>query len=471
VPDVLAALLIALAVLAVVGHVFPNYDSFYALVWGRDLTHGRAPDYSAPFAPAAHPLVNAVAAGANLLGTSAAVDLMRATGPLALGALCVGLYRLGEALYAWPVGLLAAAITATREPILVAAARGYVDVPTTALIVWAAVLEARRPRRGVAVLVLLTAAGLLRPEAWLLAGAYLLWMVPACDWNDRLRLAALAAAGPLLWLLSDFAVTGDPLFRFHGLRATFSETFLGNPAPTTRTGVAAVPDALAHDLGNALRPVPLALAVAGSVVGLVWLRRRTLLPAAVAALNTAAFLVLAVTGIPLEQRYLFPTVAMLTLFAALFAVGWPSLASSTPRRAWAVGGLCGIAALLAFVPSDARRIDGVHSTLAARDRVEADLMSLIRQPSSARLIERSQVVLVQSPGLLPFLAFWTEKPPGAFSIDLANPSAASAFVAAQSGAAAQYLTGVPALPPSSETPPPGFERASASDSWALYRRD
>jgi hypothetical protein len=36
-----------------------------------------------------------------------------------------------------------------------------------AFVVWAAVLEARRPRRGTAVLVLLGLAGLLRPEAWL----------------------------------------------------------------------------------------------------------------------------------------------------------------------------------------------------------------------------------------------------------------------------------------------------------------
>jgi hypothetical protein len=45
-----------------------------------------------------------------------------------------------------------------------------------ALVVWAAVLEARRPRRGWPVFVLLALAGLLRPEAWSLAGLYLLWM-------------------------------------------------------------------------------------------------------------------------------------------------------------------------------------------------------------------------------------------------------------------------------------------------------
>ena len=55
------------------------------------------------------------------------------------------------------------------------AARGYVDIPYLALVIWAAALEAERPRRGTPVFVLLACAGLLRPEAWLLSGLYWLW--------------------------------------------------------------------------------------------------------------------------------------------------------------------------------------------------------------------------------------------------------------------------------------------------------
>ena len=85
-----------------------------------------------------------------------------------------------------------------------------------AFVVWAAVLEARRPRRGWPVLVLLGLAGLLRPEAWLYAGAYWLWLFPARDWPDRLKLLALAAAAPVIWALSDLVITGDLLWSFHG---------------------------------------------------------------------------------------------------------------------------------------------------------------------------------------------------------------------------------------------------------------
>ena len=55
---------------------------------------------------------------------------------------------------------------------------GYQDMPFAALVVGAVLLEARRPRRGVAVLALLAVAGLLRPEAWVLGGLYWLWMWP-----------------------------------------------------------------------------------------------------------------------------------------------------------------------------------------------------------------------------------------------------------------------------------------------------
>ena len=70
-------------------------------------------------------------------------------------------------------------------------ARGYIDIPYLAFVVWAAALEARAPRRRrrSSCWSLLAAAGLLRPEAWLLAGLYFLWMC--------LRAATVAAARPL----------------------------------------------------------------------------------------------------------------------------------------------------------------------------------------------------------------------------------------------------------------------------------
>ena len=40
----------------VVGRGLVNYDTLYSLVWGRDLAHGRVPDYDVALAPTPHPL-------------------------------------------------------------------------------------------------------------------------------------------------------------------------------------------------------------------------------------------------------------------------------------------------------------------------------------------------------------------------------------------------------------------------------
>ena len=68
---------------------------------------------------------------------------------------------------------------------------GYQDTAFAVLILGAVLLEARRPRRGAPVLVLLVLAGLMRPEAWVLGGLYVLWMWPARRTAGALALAAV----------------------------------------------------------------------------------------------------------------------------------------------------------------------------------------------------------------------------------------------------------------------------------------
>src|SRR5215213_6778343 len=203
-PDALAALIVAAAVFALFGHAFLNYDSFYALVWGDDLAHARVPQYDAPVAPTPHPLATLVGLALSPLSGSASETAFLL---VAIGALVVGIFRLGQELFSTAVGVLAALIVVTRVPLLNFGIRSYGHLPTIAFVMWAAVLEARRPRRGAPVMLLLVLAGLLRPEMWLFAVVYWLWCFPARDWGGRLRLATLAAVALALWLLSDWAVT------------------------------------------------------------------------------------------------------------------------------------------------------------------------------------------------------------------------------------------------------------------------
>src|SRR3954447_8914063 len=197
---------VGLAVFAWFGHAFLNYDTFYALVWGGDLGHGRTPQYSVAVAPTPHPLAELIGIALAPFGSSE--DLMLAIGLLGLGMLIVGLFRLGQELFGVWAGFLAAAIIITRVPILNFGIRGYVDLPTAAFVVWAAVLEVRRPYRGAPVLILFGLAGLLRPEAWLYGAVYWFWLVTTAPERSRIRQwTVLALAPPLIWLLSDLLIT------------------------------------------------------------------------------------------------------------------------------------------------------------------------------------------------------------------------------------------------------------------------
>ena len=59
--------------------------------------------------------------------------------------LVAGVYRLGRIAATPLVGAIAAALLLTRFDYPFLAARGYIDIPYMALVVWAATLEAHAP--------------------------------------------------------------------------------------------------------------------------------------------------------------------------------------------------------------------------------------------------------------------------------------------------------------------------------------
>jgi hypothetical protein len=461
-PNALAAVVVALLILAFFGHAFLNYDTFYALVWGDDLIHGRTPQYEVPVAPTPHPLATAVGALASLFG-DAGEGVMLGVVLLSIGFLVVGLYRLGRESFAWPVGVLAAAIFATRVPPLNFGIRGYVDLPAIALIVWAAVLEARRPRRGWPVLVLLGLAGLLRPEAWLFIAAYWLWLFPARDRPARIGLGALAAAAPAIWLASDLLVTGDALWSLHGTHELAGQ--LGRP-----TGIENVPKLMPRRLGEIMRLPELIAAVLGFAAALVWVRRRALLPAAVLALNGVAYVVLALAGLPLLGRYLFLAGAMLSLFAAVAVFGWAALpVGHWLRLPWRIGGLVVLAAILVFLPNQVDRLDTLRDDIAARQHVQADLHDLVRHPEARAALARCGTLYVPNHRPVPELAYWTGRRPAQIvSAQLRAPGRDGLFVAPATSQAeklsvldARDLT-APARRPR------GYRELVRNRSWVLY---
>src|SRR5436190_12734622 len=176
---------------------YPNYDSYYSLLWGREVLDLQAPFFQGFRVPTEHPLAIAAGAIVSLLGEGGD----RVWVAMTLGCflwLVWGIYRLGQIAFTPLVGAIAAGLLLTRFDFAFLAARGYIDVPYMALVVWAAVLEARTQRRGWPVFALLGAAGLLRPEAWILGGLYFLWMSCGATWRERAGYAAMTAVAPLV---------------------------------------------------------------------------------------------------------------------------------------------------------------------------------------------------------------------------------------------------------------------------------
>ena len=319
-PAVAGAAAVVALVAALLVPTYPNYDAYYHLVWGRELLDGVRPSFEAYQAPTQHPLYLAVCAALTPIGQDADRALVLLC-VLSLVALAWAVFRVGDAVFGlWP-GLAAAAFTASSFAFLLYAARAYVDVPFLALVLWAAALEARRPRRGRSVMALLAVAGLLRPEAWVLAGAYWLWCGPR-----RLDLLALAAAAPVVWALVDLAVTGDPLFSLHATSDLADE--LGR-----ERGVGRVPGAFVTFLADTARP-PVALAgLAGGV--LAWrMRAGRSLHVVVGLLGAGAltFLITGLAGLSILPRYLTVPAIGLCLLAGYGLLGFTTLQRGSPAR-------------------------------------------------------------------------------------------------------------------------------------------
>jgi hypothetical protein len=448
----------------VFNRAFLNYDTLYMLVWGRDLTGGHLPDYDVTLAPTPHPLAIAVGAVASLAGTDGGYYLMLALAMLSFGVFVWGVFRLGQLSFAWPVGLLAALVVLTREPFLSRAVRAYVDIPFLALIVLAAVIETRRPRAGRPVLILLALAGLLRPEAWLLAGAYWIYLAPTLDRGGRIRAGALVAAAPVLWAVSDLIVTGDLLHSLSGTRDT-AET-LGRPR-----GIGDVPQIMPRRLGEILR-LP---ALAGGGAGLLWAlwsrRGGARVPAALAVLGGAAFVMFGFAGLPLIGRYLFLPAAMLSILFAFAALGWLDVGAGEARRRWAIGGVALLVLFCAFAPANVSGLDDMRAGIQLRGRIESDLRELADDSRAHRLLDTCKPVYVPNHRPVPILAYELDRPAGDFVSAALERPLRGIFIAPANAIVREKFV----LDPNDQkrldaTVPGDFARVTGNRSWTLYSK-
>jgi hypothetical protein len=496
------ALAVSAALLLIFPLGFPNYDTIYALVWGRELAHGVSPDYGAALPPTPHPLADLLGLVTTPFGDGA-VDVTMAIAYLSLGLTGYRVYRLGSLWFDRPIGAVAALIVLTRAPFLSNGLRAYIDLPYIALCLAALLIETRKPRAGWPVLALLALAGLLRPEAWLFSLAYLSYLVLDPGGSSReprlegergapleradtqsaglirpalvrargallstqgIALATLTFAALILWALFDWITAGSPTYSFTGTRETV-DTLARQTGPV---------DLVLYGprrLGEVLQWPAMVGAAGGVALAFAFLRRRAALGLAAALLALGAFALLACAGLAVIARYTMLGAAILAVFVAVALLGWRLLERDHPwRRRWQAFAGVVLAMFVIWLPNQWDLDSTVNRDLSNQGTIERDLTDLV--DTGAFIKPLCGPVAVPNHRAVPRLAFGLEVKPTriisaseegiprrGYFLDPASPFVIHNFV----------------LDPNDPTRlspsvPDGFHRVAANESWILYRR-
>jgi len=468
-PDTLARVAFALlcagfAIGFLVYPTYPNYDSYYSLLWAREVLDLQSPYFDGFRTPTEHPL--AIAAGMLLAPFGDGADRLWIAAIFASYLWLVwGVYRLGRVAFTPLVGAVAAALLLTRFDIAFLAARGYIDVPYMALVVWAAVLEAGRPRRGVPVLLLLAAAGMLRPEAWVLAGLYWLWLAWRASWRERLLYAALAAVGPLVWTMVDLAVTGNPLFSL--LYTSGSAEDLGRQRPLSE-----LPLAVPEFLANIVKLPVLVASVLGLGIAVAAAPRRMLMPFVLLASGIGTFVLIGIAGASVIERYLTVAAVALLVFAGVFFAGFTMLRPGRLRSWWMVASAVLIAGGVALTATQVR-LGYFDSELRFRGAAHDELTRVLESGAVQRGL-RCGPLTVPNHKLVPDARWILDAPREAVipraDEDARRPRRGVALVVTSRYAIFKHAWSSETDSPLIQSPPPGFRRIATSDFYAAYAR-
>ena len=491
---------------------FPNYDTIYALVWGRELAHGTSPDYGAALPPTPHPLADLLGLVTTPIGDGA-ITVTMIVAYLSLGLIGYLVYCLGSLWFDRWIGAVAAAIVLTRAPFLSNGLRAYVDLPYIALCLGALTIETRRPRAGWPVLTLLALAGLLRPEAWGFSIAYLIYLSlpverPRSGADPTVRshpagtaaaaagtekasleradtqsaglirpahvrardafsvptptLVLLTFAAPILWILFDAFTTGDPLHSLTGTQATV-ETL------DRRTGPVDLVLYGPRALGEVLQWPGMVGALGGVLLAFAFLRRRSRLGLAAAVLALAAFAFLACAGLAIIARYTMLAAAILAIFVAVAVLGWRLLDRGHPwRRRWQLFAGIVVAMFLVWLPNQWDLDSQVDTDLTNQGRIEGDLSDLVDAGAFQPLCGP---VAVPNHRAVPRLAFGLEtEPTRIVSASEEGIPRRGYFLAPASPFVIHNFILDPRDPTRiSRRVPPRFHEVARNRSWRLYR--
>jgi hypothetical protein len=480
----------AIALRAIAGVGFVNYDTLYALAWGGQLSRGSTPAYGVPIAPTPHPLMEIVGVVLAPLGPHGVIEVTIWLAFLALAACAWVVYALSAQWFGRAAGALAALLLITRVPIISYGVRAYIDVPYLLLVLAAVLVESRhrsgmegtpdrdQPAAGWPVLALLALAGLLRPEAWVLSGLYWLYLIawpvyrahredggwrwdPGRPRREVAWLTLLAASAPLIWVCSDLAITGDPMWSLTNTQHT-AEVL------DRVTGIANVPEYIPRRIGEILRPPVLVGAALGGVLTLLWARPRARMGAVVGVVAVIVFAVLAAFGLPINTRYAFLASAILCAFCGAGVFGWTMLAREDPRRRWwMAGGAIVLVALIAYAPSQYRGMHSELNKLATQQRIENNLIALLR---ANQIGLRCGPVGVSNHAPIPLISLYLKTSPANVISAQIHPIEYGTYLDPASKEVEDDYVLDPHDPHLPVSVPPGFSESTTNSSWLVFTR-
>jgi hypothetical protein len=357
-----------------------GYDAWAWTVWGRQLAHL---DLDTTAGPSFKPLPVLVLAPLSVLGGAAPALWMAAMRACAAASLLLA-YKLGARLAGPLAGAAAALSLALSADLYRTALLGSAEPALIALTLGAADrhFDGRRDHA----LVLVAAAGLIRPEAWVLLALYGLYV-----WRREPRLRPLAAVAvvlpPALWLGLDWAGSGDPLHA----SATATEATEGSAAHASVPALEVVRRA-----ADAVIVPTLVLAAVG--LAAAWQRRdRRVLSLAALALGWIAVVALmAEFGFTGTRRYLAAPAAALCVVAG---VGLAWLLDAVRERRARIATACAVGAL-ALVPALLRAREEARTLSVARS--QADQLAELRRAVD-RAGGRAVVLRAGAPAINPWL--------------------------------------------------------------------
>jgi hypothetical protein len=419
-------LFVALVAFTIYRPVFPNYDTYYALIWGDEIAHFNLPDYYVNRTPTPHPLFNLYTAFLSPLGGAAIHFLTIASLAMYVGLL-YGAYKLVKLQVGTLVAFFTLLVLLTRTDLLAFGFRSMLDIPFLAMIVWAAVLEVQKPRRGVAPLVLLTLAGLLRPEAWLMAGIYWLWLALG-HVRPKLKLpgelpsikklffyALLVIAAPVIWLVWDWIVTGDALYSIHSTSEVAAELKRNK---SLFGAIAAIP----KNISGTEQWVTAVCGTLGFGLAFYVYRQRMLMLAALGVVGVITYLLIAVAGLSVIPRYLVIPSIILCFGVAFAVIGWERLEGNARKVGIALAVLTVLMGIVR-APSYLDHFRALNTSTQQVSVTYSRIYNILDKPKVRKTIENCEPITAFTHETVPIIRYKLGLPKGDVPTTTALPHA------------------------------------------------